>query len=174
MLPLVLQFKVLKAEEKPMWVRVMNNCFNCGCKRADLMCKGNCGSEEFEFGEKFDEEIYDDPEMEEPENIYDDLDDCDNKAKVKVEEIKIKDFGLRWQTKVRIVPSTMDNMDIYYPTSTPNSMDDDDDDSMPFDTYYADGEEPEDDEENEEGSYEEDEEFFESGDEYGLDDGKMS
>ena len=73
------------------------------------MCKGKCGFD-------LEGEVFDDADFE-PEDTYDDLEGSDTKAKVNVEN-EIKNFGIRWITKVRIVPNTMDDMDIYYPCAS--------------------------------------------------------
>ena len=64
------------------------------------MCKGKCGFD-------LDGEVFDDADFE-TGDTYDDPDDSNTKAKVNVE-----DWNRRWNTKVRIIPKTMDDMDIY-------------------------------------------------------------
>ena len=73
------------------------------------MCKGKCGFD-------LEGEVFDDADFE-PGDIYDDLDDSDTKAKVNVED-EVKNFNIRWNTKVRIIPKTMDDIDIYYPCAS--------------------------------------------------------
>ena len=105
--PFSLQFKVGENNQRDAWIVALNSCFNCKCKRTDLMCKEKCIEKMTGL-----DEVYDELEIEkEEENIYDEPDlDGDSKGK----NLGIADFEKRWEDKVRLIPEGLDSSYVYY------------------------------------------------------------
>ena len=59
----LLQFKVPEKEDRHMWIVSLKSCFNCICKRTDLICKSDCSNKITAFMEKND-----DPEEQEDDD----------------------------------------------------------------------------------------------------------
>ena len=92
-----------------MWIVSLKSCFNCICKRTDLMCKSDCSKKITGLMEEYDEP--EGCEDEEPENIYDDLEpDEDDKGNM----IMSSGFEERWKDKVRLIPESLDSNYMYH------------------------------------------------------------
>ena len=64
-----------------MWVTALDNCFNCKCKRDDLICKGRCDI------------LRDDEDEEEFDAVG----------------LEVVDFDKRWVWKLRLIPLILDS-----------------------------------------------------------------
>ena len=100
-------------DQRDKWIVALNSCFNCNCKRTDLMCKGNCDEELTGFSEVYDDLELDDCEEEPSENIYDALDDEEDSTD-KGPKGKVVNFESKWEKKVRLIPEALDSTYVYY------------------------------------------------------------
>ena len=92
-----------------MWIIALKSCFNCSCKRTDLMCKGDCAKKFTGLMEEYDEL---EGVEEEQENLYDDLEEEDTGDQKN--KNKISDFEKRWGERVRWIPEALDSTYVYY------------------------------------------------------------
>ena len=105
------QFKVPEKDQRDKWIIALESCFNCICKRTDLMCKGNCDDKLTGYIEEYDPLELGEDEKEVEENIYNEPGEDDDGKGPKG---KVLDFEKRWEAKVRLIPEALDCTYVYY------------------------------------------------------------